>query len=183
MMLCAAGDPYVRHRTLFPVLGSLHSKRSILPACLSLVAVRRLARFGPGLQPAKAFQGSCMARTILIVDDNSLIRRSLRSLIEDNTDWTICGEAENGRIAIEKVTQLQPAVVVLDWQMPVMNGLDAAKEISRIAPATIVIMITMHEAAMLREEAHAAGVTEVLSKTSRVAQCLIASLSRVPPAH
>ena len=124
-----------------------------------------------------------MARTILIVDDNPLIRRSLRTCIEDNTDWTICGEAENGRIAIEKVTQLQPAVVILDWQMPVMNGLDAAKEISRIAPAAILLMITMHESAMLSEAAHAAGITEVLSKTSHVAECLIASLSRVPVAN
>jgi len=123
-----------------------------------------------------------MARTILIVDDNALVRRSLRTCIEDNTDWTICGEAENGRIAIEKVKQLQPAVVILDWQMPVMNGLDAAKEISRIAPEATLIMITMHESAMLSEEAGAAGITEVLSKTSHVAEALIASLSRVPVA-
>ncbi len=123
-----------------------------------------------------------MARTILIVDDNALVRRSLRTCIEDNTDWTICGEAENGRIAIEKVKQLQPAVVILDWQMPVMNGLDAAKEISRIAPEATLIMITMHESAMLSEEACAAGITEVLCKTSHVAEALIASLSRVPVA-
>ena len=124
-----------------------------------------------------------MARTILIVDDNPLIRRFLRTCIEDNTDWTICGEAENGQIAIEKVTQLQPAVVILDWQMPVMNGLEAAKEISRSAPAATLIMITMHESATLSEEAHAAGITEVLSKTSHVAECLIASLSRGPLAN
>ena len=124
-----------------------------------------------------------MARTILIVDDNAVIRRSLRTCIEDNTDWTICGEAENGRIAIEKVTQLQPAVVILDWQMPVMNGLEAAKEISRRSPAATLIMITMHESATLVQEAHAAGVTEVLSKTSHVAESLIASLNRVPVAH
>jgi DNA-binding NarL/FixJ family response regulator len=124
-----------------------------------------------------------MARTILIVDDSPLIRSSLRTCIEGNTDWTICGEAENGRIAIEKVTQLQPAVVILDWQMPVMNGLDAAREISRIAPTATLIMITMHESAMLSEEASAAGITEVLSKSSRVAESLLASLNKVTAAN
>jgi DNA-binding NarL/FixJ family response regulator len=124
-----------------------------------------------------------MARTILIVDDSPLIRNSLRTCIEASTDWTICGEAENGQIAIEKVTQLQPTVVILDWQMPVMNGLAAAREISRIAPAAILIMITMHESAMLSEEAHAAGITEVLSKSGRVAETLLASLDRVTVAY
>ena len=77
-----------------------------------------------------------MPRRILIVDDNTIIRRSIRECIEENTDWEVCGEAENGRLAIEQVQQLQPDLVILDWQMPVMNGLEAAREIHRIAPST-----------------------------------------------
>ena len=61
-----------------------------------------------------------MSHTVLIVDDNNVIRRSVRSVIEQNTDWVVCGEAENGKIAVEKVKQLHPDVVILDWQMPVI---------------------------------------------------------------
>ncbi|MGC1650189.1 MAG: response regulator, partial [Candidatus Sulfotelmatobacter sp.] len=70
-----------------------------------------------------------MSHRILIVDDSAIIRHSIRICIEHNTDWEVCGEAENGKVAIEKVRQLRPDVVTLDWQMPVMNGLEAAREI------------------------------------------------------
>ena len=67
-----------------------------------------------------------MTRRILIVDDSALIRASLRSWIAKNSAWEVCGEAENGQIAVEKVEELHPDVVILDFQMPVMNGLEAA---------------------------------------------------------
>lgn len=75
-----------------------------------------------------------MLLKILIVDDSPIIRRLLRFFIEHNTDWQVCGEAENGQIAVEKVAELKPHAVILDLSMPVMNGLDAAREITRIAP-------------------------------------------------
>jgi len=117
-----------------------------------------------------------MSHRILIVDDSAIIRHSIRICIEHNTDWEVCGEAENGKVAIEKVRQLRPDVVTLDWQMPVMNGLEAAREISRIAPLAILLMITLHENLLLTEEAQAAGIREVLSKTDGVSEHLIASL-------
>jgi DNA-binding NarL/FixJ family response regulator len=124
-----------------------------------------------------------MSHGILIVDDSALIRHSVRSCIERNTDWEVCGEAENGQIAIEQVRLLHPAVVILDWQMPVMDGLRAAKEITRIAPGTTLLMITLHDGAQLTEDALAAGVKEVLSKTDRVVEHLIASLSNISAAY
>jgi two-component system chemotaxis response regulator CheB len=120
-----------------------------------------------------------MSHRILIVDDSAIIRHSIRICIEHNTDWEVCGEAENGKVAIEKVRQLRPDVVTLDWQMPVMNGLEAAREISRIAPLAILLMITLHENLLLTEEAQAAGIKEVLSKTDGVSAHLIASLRNV----
>ncbi len=120
-----------------------------------------------------------MSHRILIVDDSAIIRHSIRICIEHNTDWEVCGEAENGKVAIEKVRQLRPDVVTLDWQMPVMNGLEAAREISRIAPLATLLMITLHENLLLIEEAQAAGIKEVLSKSDGVSAHLIASLRNV----
>jgi DNA-binding NarL/FixJ family response regulator len=120
-----------------------------------------------------------MSHRILIVDDSDLIRHSVRACIEGNTEWEVCGEAENGKVAIEKVRQLHPDVVILDWQMPVMNGLEAAREITRIAPSAIMLMITLHDSGQLTLDAHAAGVKEVLSKTDGVVEHLISSLKSV----
>jgi two-component system chemotaxis response regulator CheB len=120
-----------------------------------------------------------MSHKILIVDDSALIRHSVRACIERNTQWEVCGEAENGRVAIEKVRQLHPDVVILDWQMPIMNGIDAAREITRIAPSATMLMITLHDSGELTVDAHAAGIKEVLSKTDGVANHLIASLNSV----
>lgn len=105
-----------------------------------------------------------MASKILIVDDSSVVRGLVRSFIEEHTDWVVCGEAENGKIAIELVEELRPHLVVLDLSMPVMNGLDAAREISRTAPGTLMIMFTMHAVDGLREDAQRVGIKRVFSK-------------------
>lgn len=75
-----------------------------------------------------------MSYTVLIVDDNVLIRHALHSSIEQTRDWQVCGEAENGKVAVEKVKQLHPDVVILDLQMPFMNGLEVAGQINSLAP-------------------------------------------------
>ena len=62
-----------------------------------------------------------MSHSILIVDDNNLVRRLLRGWLEQHSEWDICGEAENGQVAVERVEQLHPDIVILDLQMPVMN--------------------------------------------------------------
>jgi len=120
-----------------------------------------------------------MPHRILIVDDSAIIRHSIRACIERNTDWEVCGEAENGEVAIEKVRQLRPDVITLDWQMPVMNGLEAAREIRHIAPLATMLLITLHDNVLVTQEAHAAGIKEVLSKADGVSDHLIASLRNV----
>jgi DNA-binding NarL/FixJ family response regulator len=119
-----------------------------------------------------------MSGTILIVDDSPFVRHAIRSCIEETNDWEVCGEAENGKVAIEKVKELHPDVVILDFQMPVMDGLEAAGQINLIAPNTAMLMFTMHNSEQLLKIAPAAGIREVLSKSDKLAEQLLASLKR-----
>jgi two-component system chemotaxis response regulator CheY len=120
--------------------------------------------------------GSCMSLRILIVDDSASIRNLLRLFIEHNTDWQVCGEADNGQIAVEKVTELKPHAVILDLSMPVMNGLDAAREITRIAPKIQIVMFTMHVTEQLRKDAQSVGIKDVISKSETIGDHLLPSL-------
>jgi two-component system, NarL family, response regulator NreC len=124
-----------------------------------------------------------MTFKVLIVDDSSIIRRSLRFCIEQNHDWRVCGEADNGRIAIEKVQELQPDAVILDFAMPVMNGLEAARHIARIAPEVAMVLFTLHDSGELRKEAYAAGIKDVVSKSEGAGPHLIASLKSACGQH
>jgi DNA-binding NarL/FixJ family response regulator len=90
---------------------------------------------------------------ILVVDDAPAIRRSVRLYLEQEGNWIICGEAENGKVAIDRVRELRPDVVILDLSMPVMNGLEAARVIKTIAPGTRILMFTRHTYPYLSEEA------------------------------
>jgi len=120
---------------------------------------------------------------VLIVDDNSAIRRAIRLKIELDTDWTVCGEAENGREAVDLVKELNPDLVVLDWSMPVMSGLEAAQEISAIAPMTKMVLFTLHNFARLNERAQQAGISAVLSKDDgNSLDCLVSTLRRLTTA-
>jgi len=114
--------------------------------------------------------------SILIVDDSTIVRRLIRTNIEASCTWRVCGEAENGEVAVEKVKELPPDIVILDFQMPVMNGLEAARQIALVAPATTMVMLTMHNCEELSKHARAAGIKDVLSKSDGVAYHLITSL-------
>jgi DNA-binding NarL/FixJ family response regulator len=118
-----------------------------------------------------------MLLRILIVDDSAAVRVCVRHCIEANTAWDVCGEAENGSVAIAKVTQLNPDVVILDFQMPVMDGLEAARQITQIAPRAALLMLTLHKSEPLVAAAKAAGIKEVLSKSDNVTDHLLASLN------
>ena len=132
--------------------------------------------------PASNLEGrinGSMPYRILIVDDSPLVRHSIRSCLEQNAGWTVCGEAENGQVAVEKVKELHPDVVILDLAMPVMNGLEAARQIKVVAPNTAMLMFTMHCCGQLVKDAHAAGITNVVSKSEGLADQLLASLSEI----
>jgi len=120
-----------------------------------------------------------MAHRILIVDDSAAIRQCLRSSIERQEDLLVCGEAENGENAIAKVKELIPDLVVLDLQMPVMNGLDAARRIAQIAPHLPMLMFTMYSSEYLVTEARAAGIKDVFSKSTGVLDGLISAIQEI----
>ena len=105
-----------------------------------------------------------MAKRILVVDDNPAIRGALRRILEFNDEWTVCGEAVDGRDGVEKATQLRPDLVVLDLSMPVMNGLEASRLLHQAMPDLPVILCSLHSDDLLQREAAAAGVTAVISK-------------------
>ena len=117
-----------------------------------------------------------MSPRILVVDDTQAIRRSLRLHIEKETDWEICGEAENGRDAIERVKELEPDLVLLDLSMPVMNGLDAARRIKAIAPHIHIVMFTLHTYPQLVDEARRVGIANVVSKSDAAGPNLLRAL-------
>lgn len=109
-----------------------------------------------------------MQKCILIVDDNALVRRSLRTLFETH-GWDVCGEAENGRDAIEMARRLQPKIILLDLSMPVMNGLEAALILSKEMPGIRLLMLTMLRDVQVDKAARAVGIKVVLSKSEDIA--------------
>lgn len=81
---------------------------------------------------------------ILLADDHDLVRAGLRALLEHITDFTVVGEANNGREALQKTGELHPDVVLMDIAMPELNGLDATAKIAAAFPAVRVLMLSMH---------------------------------------
>ncbi len=117
-----------------------------------------------------------MSHSVLIVDDNHLVRRFVRSWLEQHSEWNVCGEAENGQVAIAKVEELHPDIVLIDLQMPVMNGLEAARQIGALAPAPAMVMFTMHSTEQLVREARAVGIRDVVSKSDLLGDHLLNAL-------
>jgi two-component system chemotaxis response regulator CheY len=109
-----------------------------------------------------------MVSSILIVDDNAYIRKALCDMFKREEDFNICGEAENGRDAIEKAQQLQPDLVVLDMSMPVMNGLDAARALKRLMPRVPLIMYSAFGDRYVEQQASLLGISSVISKSEPV---------------
>jgi two-component system, chemotaxis family, chemotaxis protein CheY len=109
-----------------------------------------------------------MRKMVLIVDDNTFLRHALREIFEREGDFEVCGEAANGRDAIQAVTRLQPDLVVLDLSMPVMNGLDAAKILKQRVPALPLILYSAFADNAVAELAQSVGITELVSKSEPI---------------
>ncbi|MBI1841434.1 MAG: response regulator transcription factor [Verrucomicrobia bacterium] len=101
---------------------------------------------------------------ILIVDDHGMIRQGLRAVIQARSGWELCGEAENGRQAVELARRLRPDIVILDLTMPGLNGLDATRKIREALPRAQILIQTMHDSEALAREALAAGARGYLLK-------------------
>jgi DNA-binding NarL/FixJ family response regulator len=101
---------------------------------------------------------------ILIVDDSTHVRRALRTCLELTPNWEVCGEAENGQAGIDMVRSSKPDVVLLDYAMPGMNGLEAARQIGIDAPDSVMLLFTMFASEQLSELALSVGIRKVISK-------------------
>jgi DNA-binding NarL/FixJ family response regulator len=102
---------------------------------------------------------------ILVVDDHECIRQGVRSILSFRPDIEVCGEAVDGKEAIEKADQLQPDLIILDVTMPVLSGLAAARAIRKILPETRILMFSAYDEKVLIEEAKKLGVHGYLTKT------------------
>jgi len=100
---------------------------------------------------------------LLIADDNPVVRTALHQLLERAGDWEVV-DAENGQEAVAKAQELSPNLIILDLVMPVMDGLAAAREISKLMPQTPLLMHTLHWSPQVEIEAQKVGVRKVVPK-------------------
>jgi len=110
--------------------------------------------------------GDRLAYSVLLVDDSLVIRQSLRGMFE--SVGCVCLESENGQDAVVEGPRFKPDLIVLDYSMPVMNGLEAASLLRKVLPHTPIIMFTMFANSVFATQALAAGVTAVVSKAEAI---------------
>jgi PAS domain S-box-containing protein len=115
---------------------------------------------------------------ILIADDHELVRRGLRSLLDTHAQWQICGEAVDGQDAIEKARLLKPDVMILDINMPNVNGLEAVPLLKQHLPKSEVLLISQHDPSFMLPTALEAGATGYISKAA-LSNDLLAALEAI----
>jgi DNA-binding NarL/FixJ family response regulator len=103
--------------------------------------------------------------SILIADDHDVVRRGLKSLLQSHSDWQVCGEASDGREAVELAKKLKPQIVILDASMPVLSGIEATRQIIAALPRTEILIVSMHESEELVVEVLEAGARAYVLKT------------------
>ena len=106
-----------------------------------------------------------MPKCILIADDNYQIRQMVRSFLESRPGFQVCGEAVNGLEAIEKALALNPDMILLDFSMPMMNGIEAASLLKVMLPKVPVILFTAFDSAAMESDAIAAGIRAIVPKS------------------
>jgi two-component system, chemotaxis family, chemotaxis protein CheY len=117
----------------------------------------------PPIHGYKDTQGAPMDLRILVVEDSETTRRIIRAILETR-EWKICGEAKNGQTAIKQFRKLHPDIVILDFTMPALSGIEVAARLSKIDPLVPLILFTISEVGELYEAARGAGIYAVVSK-------------------
>jgi two-component system, NarL family, response regulator NreC len=103
---------------------------------------------------------------IVVGDDHTLMRHGLRKILEEQPDWTVVAEASDGREAVRQTLALQPDVVVLDIGMPLLNGIEATRQIARRFPNVNILILSMHSEEAYITQAMKAGARGYLLKDS-----------------
>lgn len=102
---------------------------------------------------------------ILIADDSALVRSHIRAMLEQRSGWAVVSEACNGHEALEKCQEHPPDLMVMDFQMPEMNGLEAARRLARQQPELPILMVTVDPSRQLETEAQRAGIKGLCPKS------------------
>jgi len=113
-------------------------------------------------------------KRILIADDHESVLRRVRAMLEADPSWEVCGDAVDGRDAIEKATKLQPDLVILDFAMPRLNGLEAASRIKSLLPRVPIVMFTIYASQV---KSDVANICRVVDKAQ--SQTLIPALKEL----
>ena len=109
---------------------------------------------------------------VLIVDDHEALRAGVRAALETRPGIEVCGEAANGREALDKARQLRPDVVILDITMPVLDGFSAAREINKNFPGVAILLLTMHESPNMINVAKSSGARGYVGKSEGLSTLL-----------
>jgi len=115
---------------------------------------------------------------ILIVDDHDIVRQGVRVLLRSRAEWEVCGEAEDGIDALEKIDQLKPDLVVLDVSMPYKDGLAVATELSRTRVPVKSVVLTMHNSAEMAAAVKRSGAKGFVVK-SHAARDLLRAIDTI----
>lgn len=136
-----------------------------------------------GVDPHKISMAAETHLRILIVDDQALVRRAVRHLLESHTGWRVCGEAADGVEAIDQTRELHPDVVIMDLSMPNKDGLEATREIHASFPDTQILILTLHHFPHLAKVVQMAGAQGCVLKSdsSRYLIPAVSSLSKAQP--
>ena len=102
---------------------------------------------------------------ILLADDHDGVRLGIRNLLESRMGWRVCGEAANGEEAVRLAALLKPDIAVLDLEMPLLDGLEATRQIKRSSPNIHVLIFTMHDVQDFIDEVRVAGASACVPKS------------------
>jgi DNA-binding NarL/FixJ family response regulator len=112
---------------------------------------------------------------ILIADDHSVVLSGLRAILEAHTGWQVVAEAKNGKEAVQRALQTKPDIAILDYSLPIMNGLEATRQIRARVPSVEILIFTMHDSDTITAELLMAGARAYLLK-SEADQYLVAAI-------
>jgi two-component system, NarL family, response regulator DegU len=107
-----------------------------------------------------------MTKSVLIADDHDMIRKALCELFDSQNDFEVCGEAENGKEAVEMAQVFFPDLILLDLSMPLMNGIEAACELKRLMPRVPIIVFSEYGDVLSAGDTMETGISAVVSKTA-----------------